>query len=64
MVEQGARPRDKGATDRIAHLFDLSTAPDTRCWILGPDGWTRSPADGPGIDIQEELLRGGVARGE
>ena len=43
----------------MARLFDLITAPDTRCWILGPDGWSRVPADGPGMDIQEELLRGG-----
>jgi len=63
-VEALVQVKEKSATDRIAHLFDLSTAPDTRCWILGPDGWTRSPADGPGIDIQEELLRGEVARGE
>ena len=36
-----------------------SSRPDTRCWILGPDGWHQSPADGPGKDIQEELLRRG-----
>ena len=38
--------------------------PDTRCWVLGPDGWTRSPVDGPGRDLQAELLRRGAAGAE
>ena len=63
-VEVLVQVKDKGATDRMARLFELLTAPDTRCWTLGPDGWTPSPVDGPGVDIQEELLRGRVARGE
>jgi polyphosphate kinase len=63
-VEALVQVKDKGATERMARLFDLITAPDTRCWTLGPDGWSLSPADGPGLDIQEELLRGRVARGE
>jgi polyphosphate kinase len=48
----------------MAALFETITAPDTRCWVLGPDGWSKSPVEGPGKDIQEELLRRGVARGE
>jgi polyphosphate kinase len=63
-VEALVQVKDKGATERMARLFDLIAAPDTRCWTLGPDGWSPSPADGPGVDIQEELLRGRVARGE
>ena len=40
-VEALVQVKDKSATDRMARLFDLITAPDTRCWTLGPDGWTR-----------------------
>jgi polyphosphate kinase len=63
-VEALVQVKDKAATDRMAALFDTITAPDTRCWVLGPDGWSPSPTNGPGKDIQEELLRRGVARGE
>ncbi|MEP6562066.1 MAG: polyphosphate kinase 1, partial [Nakamurella sp.] len=63
-VEALVQVKDKAATDRMAALFETFTRPDTRCWILGPDGWVKSPAGGPGKDIQEELLRRDVARGE
>ncbi len=63
-VEALVQVKDGAAMQRMARLFDLITAADTRCWILGPDGWIPSPADGPGVDVQELLLRGGVARGE
>jgi polyphosphate kinase len=63
-VEALVQVKAKGATDRMAHLFELIAAPDTRCWTLGPDGWIQSPADGPGLDVQEVLLRGPVARGD
>jgi polyphosphate kinase len=63
-VEALVQVKDKAATDRMAALFETITAPDTRCWVLGPDGWSKSPVEGPGKDIQEELLRRGVARGE
>jgi polyphosphate kinase len=63
-VEALVQVKDKAATDRMASLFETITAADTRCWVLGPDGWTQSPTDGTGKDIQEELLRRGVARGE
>ena len=53
-----------GRDRRMAGLFEMAAAPETRCWVLGPDGWFKSPADGPGRDMQEELLRRGVARGE
>ena len=63
-VEALVRVTDQAATERLAALFETIASPDTRCWKLGPDGWPQSPADGPGKDIQEELLRRGVARGE
>jgi polyphosphate kinase len=63
-VEALVQIKNKVATERMARLFDLITAPDTRCWTLGPDGWIPSPADGAGVDIQEGLLRGRVTRGE
>jgi polyphosphate kinase len=63
-VEALVQVKDKAATDRMAALFETITAPDTRCWVLGPDGWSKSPVEGAGKDIQEELLRRGVARGE
>jgi polyphosphate kinase len=56
--------KDKAATERMAALFEMITRPDTRCWVLGPDGWSPSPEDDSGKDIQEELLRRGVPRGE
>ena len=63
-VEALVQVKDKAATDRMAALFETITAPDTRCWVLGPDGWTKSPTDGTGRDIQDELLKRGAARGE
>jgi polyphosphate kinase len=64
-VEALVQVKAKAATERMARLFELITAPDTRCWMLGPDGWTPSPADGPGVDVQDVLLRGPVvARGD
>jgi len=63
-VEALVQVKDKAATDRMASLFETISRPDTRCWVLGPDGWRKSPADGPGKDIQEELLRRGTARAE
>ncbi len=63
-VEALVQVKAKGATERMARLFELLTAPDTRCWLLGPDGWTQSPVDGPGVDVQEVLLRGPVPRGD
>ena len=63
-VEALVQVKDKAATDRMASLFETISRPDTRCWVLGPDGWRKSPADGPGKDIQEDLLRRGTARAE
>jgi polyphosphate kinase len=63
-VEALVQVKDPGATEVMAGLFEMAAAPETRCWVLGPDGWFKSPADGPGRDMQEELLRRGVARGE
>ncbi len=63
-VEALVQVKDKGATDVMAALFEMSARPETRCWVLGPDGWSKSPPNGGGKDMQEELLRRGVARGE
>jgi polyphosphate kinase len=35
-------PQGRGHIDA---MFDLAMAPSTRAWDLGPDGWTRSPAE-------------------
>ena len=59
-VEALVRITDRNATDRLRNLLALLAAPDTRCWVLGPDGWTRFPADNPGRDMQDEILRHGI----
>jgi polyphosphate kinase len=63
-VEALVQVKDKAATERMAALLEMIARPDTRCWILGPEGWSPSPADGSGKDIQEELLKRGATRGE
>ena len=63
-VEALVRITDKAATDRMSALLAAIARPDTRCWVLGPDGWTKSPVDGPGRDLQVELLRRGAAGAE
>jgi hypothetical protein len=35
----------------------MMAAPGVRSWVLTPEGWRRSPSDGDGYDVQEELLR-------
>ncbi len=59
-VEALVRIKDRVATERLRNLLNLTSAPETRCWVLGPDGWHRSPTDGPGRDMQEEILRLGL----
>ncbi|TKV62239.1 RNA degradosome polyphosphate kinase [Nakamurella flava] len=66
-VEALVQVKAPSATARMAGLFDLYARPDTRCWLLGPDGWERSPGAESGlapVDIQHELLRSGAARSE
>ncbi|MGI8591201.1 MAG: RNA degradosome polyphosphate kinase [Nakamurella sp.] len=60
-VEALVQITDKSATDKMAALLAAIARPDTRCWLLGPDGWTRSPTEGPGRDLQADLLRRGAA---
>jgi len=60
-VEALVQITDKSATDKMAALLAAIARPDTRCWLLGRDGWTRSPVDGPGRDLQADLLRRGAA---
>ena len=59
-VEALVRVTDRSAVDRLNGLLILLARPDTRCWVLGPDGWQPSPAQRPGRDVQEELLRRGA----
>ena len=59
-VEALVRVTDRSAVDRLNGLLTMLARPDTRCWVLGPDGWRASPAQGPGRDIQEDLLRRGA----
>lgn len=56
-VEAMVRVTDRAAIARLADILQLMSAPDTRSWVLTPDGWQRSPADGDGRDVQKELLR-------
>jgi polyphosphate kinase len=56
-VEAMVRVTDRAAIARLAGVLDMMAAPDVRCWVLTPDGWHRSPVDGDGRDVQEELLR-------
>nr|WP_239020529.1 RNA degradosome polyphosphate kinase [Nakamurella antarctica] len=56
-VEALVQVKSPPAVERMSKLLDLIARPDTRCWNLGPDGWTPSPADG-GRDMQNALLRG------
>jgi len=60
-VEALVQITDKSATDKMAALLAAIARPDTRCWLLGPDGWTRSPTEGPSRDLQADLLRRGAA---
>ncbi len=63
-VEALVRVTDKSAVERLNNLLTALARPDTKCWLLGPDGWTPSPADGTGRNLQEELLRRGAVSGE
>ena len=56
-VEAMVRVTDRIAIDRLASILQMMSAPETRCWILDPGGWTRSPIDGDGRDVQADLLR-------
>ena len=49
------------ATARLAANLAAMSAPDTKCWLLGPDGWY--PSDGT-KDLQAELLNRGTASAE
>ncbi len=49
------------ATARLAANLAAMSAPDTKCWLLGPDGWY--PSEGT-RDLQAELLNRGTASAE
>ncbi len=56
-VEALVRVTDRTAVGRLADILGMMADPQTRCWILTPQGWQHSPADGPGRDVQAELVR-------
>jgi polyphosphate kinase len=56
-VEAMVRVTDRAAIARLDGILNMMAAPDVRSWVLTPDGWRRSPMDGDGYDVQEELLR-------
>jgi len=56
-VEAMVRVTDRAAIARLAGILDMMAAPGVRSWVLTPEGWRRSPAEGDGYDVQEELLR-------
>ena len=63
-VEALVRVTARSAIERLDGLLAGYRNPETRCWVLTPEGWTRSPADGGGRDLQAELLRRGALGGE
>ena len=63
-VEALVRVTDRNAVERLNSLLTALARPDTKCWLLGPDGWSVSPVDGTGRNLQEELLRRGSVSGE
>jgi polyphosphate kinase len=56
-VEALVRVTDRTAVGRLADILGMMADPQTRCWILTPQGWQHSPADGPGREVQAELVR-------
>jgi polyphosphate kinase len=59
-VEALTRVSSPVATARLQDYLDLLSKPDTKCWILGPDGWQASGS----VDVQAELLARGHASAE
>lgn len=63
-VEALVRVTDRSAVERLDTLLARYRHPETRCWVLSDDGWTRSPVGSPGRDLQDEQLRRGAVSGE
>jgi polyphosphate kinase len=59
-VEALVRLTDTATAARLRQLLDLIINADIACWELGTDGWTYHA----GVDLQDELLRGGSPGGE
>ncbi len=59
-VEALVRVTAPVATARLKSYLDRLSAPDTKCWTLGPDGWEPSGT----VDVQAELLAHGHASAE
>ncbi|MGV9415781.1 RNA degradosome polyphosphate kinase [Nocardia sp. NPDC003693] len=61
-VEVLAQVKDPRLSERLGQMFDSALYPNTRCWVLRPDGsWDAQPGgDVPGEEIrdhQEYLMR-------
>ncbi|MDN5759336.1 MAG: RNA degradosome polyphosphate kinase, partial [Tomitella sp.] len=58
-VEVMARVTSPELTPVLSNVFDLALHPETRCWVLGPDGtWEAAPSGGVRVrDYQETLLQ-------
>ncbi|MBM9468086.1 RNA degradosome polyphosphate kinase [Nakamurella leprariae] len=63
-VEALVRVKDRAATGRLDALLTTQARDDVRRWVLGPDGWSQAPVGEAGVDVQEEILRRGLPRGE
>ncbi|WP_343074706.1 RNA degradosome polyphosphate kinase [Nakamurella aerolata] len=59
-VEALVQLKDPATTAPLRGLLDMLRADDIACWLLGPDGWSYRE----GVDLQERLLRDGIAGGE
>jgi polyphosphate kinase len=59
-VEALVRVTAPVATARLRRYLDRLSAPETKCWRLGPDGWEPSGT----VDAQAELLAQGHASAE
>ncbi|RIJ77130.1 RNA degradosome polyphosphate kinase [Nakamurella silvestris] len=62
-VEALVQVKAPTGVERMANMFSLMANPQTRSWVLDPDGWRRSPEQG-GTDMQTVLLRRGSNGGE
>ncbi len=63
-VETLVRVKDGGVASQLDQLFDRMLGPDVRRWGLQSDGcWEQLPAEGPGRDLQSELMARNGERG-
>ncbi|MEV0946220.1 RNA degradosome polyphosphate kinase [Rhodococcus sp. NPDC049939] len=58
-VEVMTQVKDPRLTKQISDIFDSALDPNTRCWVLQPDGrWVATPAHGEDVrEHQEAMMR-------